>query len=130
VARADEQDLLDVVGRLRIDDDAAGAVRGARIRVDDDGPQVREVLDEAGLSRTHHVADGRSVLEAWDADHDVGFTESGDLFPHGRSQGSLGHRPHRTIPHGRDALQVRIRTPPQRRGIGVVIQSGATSPGR
>ena len=100
------------------------------VRVDDHGPQVREVLDEAGLSRAHHVTDGRCVLEAWDSDHDVGFAESGDLFPHGRSQGSFGHRPHRTTPHGRDALQVRIRVPPQRRGIGVVIQSGATSPGR
>ncbi len=137
VARSDEQDLLDVVGRLGVDDDASGAVRRARVRIDDDGPQVREVLDEACLRGAHHVADGRCVLEAWDADHDVGFAESGDLVPHGRSQGSLGHRAHRTTPHGGDALQVRIGASRgvglgagQRRGIGVVIQSGATSPGR
>ena len=115
VARPDEQDLLDVVGRLGLDDDAGGPVGRTGVRVDDHRSQVREVLDEAGLGGANDIADGGRVLEAWDADHDVGLAEAGDLVPHGRSEGSLGHRPHRTT---------------QRRGMGRVIQSLATSPGR
>ncbi len=90
VRRADEEDLLDVVGRLGLDDDALRAVRRAGVAVDEDGAQVREVLDEAGLGGAHDVADRGGVLEARDADHDVGATEAGDLVPDGRRQSS-GH---------------------------------------
>ena len=90
VRRADEEDLLDVVGRLGLDDDAPGAVGRAGVAVDEDRPEVGEVLDEAGLRRPDDVADRRGVLEARDADHDVGTTEAGDLVADGRCQG-CGH---------------------------------------
>ncbi len=106
VAGPDEQDLLDVVGRFGLDDDAARAVGRAGVRVDDDRDEVREVLDEPSLGRAHHVADGRRVLEAGDADHDVGVAEAGDLVPYGRRQGRLGHRQHRTTPDARGVCPV------------------------
>ena len=49
-----------------------------------DRPEIREVLDEPGLRRPHDVADRQGVLEARDADHDVGPTDPGDLVADGR----------------------------------------------
>ena len=114
VRRADEQDLLDVVGRLGLDDDAAGAVGRAGVGVDHHRPQVREVLDEAGLRRAHDVADRRGVLEARDADHDVGATEAGDLVPDRRRQSSRGHHP--TVPPDRWARLAASAASRARRG--------------
>ena len=91
VGGADEQDLLDIVGRLGLDDDATGPVGRSRVRIDHDRMQVREVLHEAGLRRAHDVTDRRRVLEARDADHDVGPAEPLDLIADGRRQGCLGH---------------------------------------
>ena len=91
VRRPHEQDPLHVVGRLGLDDDALGPVGRSRVAVDEDRAQVREVLDEAGLGRAHDVTDGRCVLEAWDADHDVRMAEAGDLVPNGRGEGRGGH---------------------------------------
>ena len=110
VGRADEQDLLDVVGRLGLDHDAAGPVGRAGVRVDDDRMEVREVLDEPGLCGAHDVADRRGVLETRDADHDVGPAEPLDLVADGRCQRGLGHRPNRTTA--------------QRRGIPVIDPVG------
>ena len=77
----DEQDLLDVAGRLCLDHDALRAVRRAGVGVDQDRAQVREVLHKAGLSGADHMADRRRIPEARNADHDVGATEPGDLVP-------------------------------------------------
>ncbi len=96
VGRADEEDLLDVVGRLGLDHDAAGPVGRSGVRVDDDRVQVREVLDEAGLRGADDVTDRRGVLEARDPDHDVGPAEPLDLVADGRCQRGLGHAP--TVP--------------------------------
>ncbi len=89
--RADQQDLLDVLGRLGLDHDPARAVGRSGVRVDDDRVEVGEVLDEPGLRRADHVADRRRVLETRDADHDVGPAESLDLVADGRRQGGLRH---------------------------------------
>ena len=91
-----EQDPLDVVRRLGLDHDPLGPVGRARVRVHDDRSKVGEVLDEAGLCRSHDIADRRRVLEARDADHDVRPFEAGDLFSDGRRQHGLRHRAHRT----------------------------------
>ena len=96
VGRPNEQDPLDVVGRLGLDDDPPGPVRRARIGVHDDRAEVGEVLHEAGLGRAHDIADRRGVLEAGDADHDVRSFESVDLFADGRRQHRLRHPAHRT----------------------------------
>ncbi len=86
-----QQDSLDVVGWLGLRDDALGPVGRAGVRVDEQGPQVREVLDQAGLRGADHVADGRRVLEAGDADHDVGVSQSRELGRDGRGQEGGGH---------------------------------------
>ena len=127
VVRPDEEDLLDVVGRLGLDDDAARAVRRPGVGVDHDRMQVGEVLDQAGLGGPHHVADGRRVLEARDADHDVGPAEPGDHIADRRRQGCFGHDP--TVP-SRSAACRAGRRPGQRRGIEAVAQSLAVVPGR
>ncbi len=79
VARPDQEDGGDVVGRLRLHDDPLCAVGRAGVGVDEDRPQVGEVLDEAGMGGPHDVADGGGVPKARDADHDVGRTEALDL---------------------------------------------------
>ncbi len=131
VARPDEQDALDVVGRLGVHDHPAGAVGRAGVRVDEHGPQVREVLDETGLRGTHHVADGRRVPVARDADHDVGAAELLHRAPERRWQSLIGHprppypddrpmdRPNRAVP----ALSV---APPT---LVMARHSGVRSPG-
>ncbi len=96
VRRADQQDPLDVVRRLRLHDDTLRAVGRSRIGVDDHGPEVGEVLDQPSLSRTHDIADRRGVLETRDADHDVRPFEAGNLFSDGRCQHGLRHSP--TVP--------------------------------
>ena len=63
VARPDEQDALDVVGRLGLDHDALRAVGRAGVGVDQHRTQVGEVLDQAGLRGAHDVADRGRVLE-------------------------------------------------------------------
>ena len=98
VGRPDEQDRLHVVGRLGLDHDPLGAVGRARVGVDEHGLQVGEVLDEPGVSGADDVADGRGVLEARDADHDVGAAEAGDLVPDRGRQGRRWHEP--TVPPG------------------------------
>ena len=117
VAGPDEEDLLDVVGRLGLDDDASGPVGRPGVRVDHDGPKVREVLDEAGLRRADDIADRRSVLEARDPDHDVGPAEPLDLIADGRCERGLGHC---------STVHRRVR---QRCGIPLMAQSGCASPG-
>ena len=91
VGRPDEEDLLDVIRRLGLHDDPLRAVRRSSVRIDEHRAQVGEVLDEAGLRRADHVADGRCVLEARYADHDVGATEAGDLVADGRRERGRGH---------------------------------------
>ena len=100
VRRADQEDLLDVIGRLGLDHDPAGPIGRPRVRIDDHGMEVREVLDEPGLGGAHHVTDRRGVLETRDADHDVGPAEPLDLVADGRCQRGLGHRPNRTTLSG------------------------------
>ncbi len=77
VGRADQEDRFHVVGRLGLDDDALGPVGAAGIRVDEDGLELREVLDEPGVRGPDDVPDRRRVLEARDADHDAGSPEPG-----------------------------------------------------
>jgi hypothetical protein len=96
VVGARQQDLLDVVRRFGLDHDAAGTVRRSGVRVDHHGAEVREVLDEPGLSGTHDITDRRGVLEARDTDHDVGAAQTCDLIPDGRREDGLGHRLDRT----------------------------------
>ena len=142
VGGPDEEDRLDVVRRLGLDHDALGAVGRARVRVDEDGLEVREVLDQPGVRRAHHVADGRGVLEARDADHDVGAAEAGDLFPDGGRQGRRGHARHPTIPAARPRSRGRATRHAQRarrgrarRTVGpsagpAIAQSGFSRPAR
>src|SRR5207249_1624404 len=66
------------------------------VGVDEHRPQVGEILNEASLRRAHNVADGRRVLEAGDADHDVGSAEARDLVADGRRECGHWHRCHRT----------------------------------
>ena len=127
VARPDEEDLLHVVGRFGLHDDAARAIGRPGVGIDHDRMQVGEVLDQAGLRGPHHVSDGRRVLEARDADHDVGPTEPGDHVADRRRQGCLGHDP--TVP-SRSAACRAGRPSGQRRGIVDVAQSLAVVPGR
>ena len=91
VARPDQQDALDVVGRLGLDDDASGAVGRAGVGVDQDRLAVGEVLHQAGLCGTRDVADGGRVSEAGDADHDVGWAKPLDLFGKGFGERSIWH---------------------------------------
>jgi hypothetical protein len=49
VLGVDQEDLLHVAGRLGVHDDPLGSVGRARVGVDEDGPQIGEVLDESGL---------------------------------------------------------------------------------
>src|SRR5206468_10505471 len=91
VRRAYEEDLLDMVRRLRLDDDASGSVRRSGVAVDGHGPQVREVLDQTRLRGAHDVADRGGVLEAGDADHDVRVAQAGDLIADCRRQTADGH---------------------------------------
>ena len=122
VARPDEQDLLDVVGRLGLDDDPAGAVGRSGVRVDDDRMEVREVLDEPGLRRAHDIADRRGVLEARDADHDVGPAEPLDLVADGRRECGFGHES--TVPPpALPGRSLERRATVQRRGIPLTAQS-------
>ncbi len=94
VARPDEQDPLDVVGRLGVHDhDALRAIGRAGVGVDEHGAQVGEVLHQPGLRGAHHVADRGGVPVARDADHDVGLAESLDLVPDGCWECPVGHRP-------------------------------------
>ena len=79
VGGMDEQDLLDIAGRLGFHHDALGSVRGSRVGIDENRPQIREELDESSLRRANHVPNSCRVPIARDADHDVGTTETGDL---------------------------------------------------
>src|SRR4029079_4969044 len=88
--RLNGEDLMHVFGRPVLDDDALGPVGRAGVAVDEDRPEVGEILDEPGLCRPHAVATSRGTLEARDADHNVGPAEEGDLVAHGRRQRS-GH---------------------------------------
>ncbi len=83
VGRPDEQDPLDVVGRLGLGHDPLGTIGRAGVGVDQDRPEVGEVLDQAGLGGPHDVADRGRVLEARDADHHVGLAEALDQLPDG-----------------------------------------------
>ena len=86
VGGPDQQDPLNVVRWLGLRDHALRPVRRAGVRVDEQRAQVREVLDQAGLGGSDHVADGCRVLEAGDADHDVGVSQPLDLGREGRAQ--------------------------------------------
>ena len=110
VARADEQDPLDVVGGLGLHDDALRAVGRPAVGVHDDGAQVREVLDEARLRGTDDVTDRRLVPEAGDPHHDVGLTDPGDLVADGGREGGQGHG--RTLPPDGAAAHARSRRDP------------------
>ena len=77
--------------------------------------EVREVLDQPGLGRAHDVADRRGVLEAGDADHDVGPAEPLDLVADGRRECGFGHG---------------STVPPQRRGIPLTAHWGFSAPDR
>src|SRR5204863_6107347 len=87
----DEEDLLDVVGRLGLDDYALRPVGRARVAVDEDRTRVGEELDEAGVGGPNDVADRGRVLEARDADHDVGLAEPADLLADGLREARLRH---------------------------------------
>ena len=115
VGRPDQEDLLDVVGRLGLDHDPAGPVGRPGVGVDQDRMEVREVLDEPGLGRAHDIADRRGVLEAGDADHDVGPAEPLDLVADGRRECGFGHG---------------STVPPQRRGIPLTAHWGFSAPDR
>jgi hypothetical protein len=97
----DQKELLDVVWGLGLHDDPGGPVGRAGVGVDEDRPEVGEVLDEPGLGGADDVADRRGVLEAGDADHDVGATDAGDLVAYGRREGGRGHPGHPTTRRGR-----------------------------
>ncbi len=101
VGRAHQEDRLNVVRRLGLDDHALRPVGAARVGVDEDGLQLGEVLDEPGMRRSDHIPDRRGVLEARDADHDVGPPEACDLVPDRGRQRRLGHVP--TLPPDRSA---------------------------
>jgi len=103
VRRPDQQDLLHVAGRLGLDDDPLGAVGRARVGVDQDGPQLREVLDQPGLGGADDVTYRGRVPIARNADHDVGATEPGDLIGYRGNQGAGRHRGHRTTSRRRAA---------------------------
>ena len=122
----DQQDLFDVARRLGLHDDSPGAVWGAGIGVDQDRPEIREVLDEAGLSRTDDVADSRRVPKARDPDHDVGTTEPGYLILDFGSQRAGRHRWHRTTPGGSGDGSVRRS---YRLGIETIDQSSVAASG-
>ena len=79
VARADQDDLLDVVGALGADRHPRRVVRGAAVAVHQDRLEVREVLDHAGRGGAHDVADRLRVAEARDAHHQVGVPHAADL---------------------------------------------------
>ena len=96
VLGVDEQDLLDVAGRLRFHDHTLRSVGGAGVRVHQDGAQVGEVLDQTRLCGPDDVADGGRVPVARNADHDDDRTEPGDLIPNGRCQRTRGHLHHPT----------------------------------
>ncbi len=126
----DQEDPFDVIRRLGLDDDTTGPVRRTGVRIDDDGAEIGEVLDEPGLGGADDIADRRGVLEAWNADHDVGVAEARDLLADGRRQHGFGHVS--TVPSGgvagrRGTRQVPAaapapgpRGPARRRGISDV----------
>ena len=103
VLRVDEQDLLDVSGRLGLDDNPLRSVGGTGIRIDQNGAEIGKVLDETGLGSPNHVADRGRVPEARNSDHDVGIAKPGDLVANCRRQCTGGHRVHRTTPLDRAA---------------------------
>ena len=141
----DEQDPLDVVRRLGLGDHALGPVGRAGVGVDEERPQVREVLDEAGLRGASHVPDRRRVLEARDADDEVDPAEAFDLRGDRGRQNGGGHGvtvSRATVgragmsgaastarhPRGRVNGAASPR-PRQRRGISISVQSGFGTPG-
>ena len=79
VARADQDDLLDVVGALGADRHPRRVVRRPAVAVHQDRLEVREVLDHAGGGGAHDVADRLGVAEARDAHHQVGVPHAADL---------------------------------------------------
>ena len=135
VLRPDEEDLLDVVGRFGLHHDPARAVRRARVGVDEHGPEVREVLDEPGLGRPHDVSDRGGVLEAGDADHDVGLAQGRDLIADGRLQDRRRHRLHpttaRKVPPACSGCRAATAAPglAQPFGIAATAQPGLARPG-
>src|SRR5207244_12761424 len=62
-----------------------------RVAVDEDRTRVGEELDEAGVGGPNDVADRGRVLEARDADHDVGLAEPADLLADGLREARLRH---------------------------------------
>ena len=91
VARSYQQDALDVVGRLGLDHDTAGAVGRAGVGIDQHRLAVGEVLHQPGLRGARDMAYGGGVLEAGDADHDVGGAKSLDLCGQRFGEGSIRH---------------------------------------
>ncbi len=126
VARPDQQDAFHVVGRFGVHDHPAGAVGRAGVRVDEHGPQVREVLDETGLGRSSHVSDGGRVSIARDADHDVGTAKLVHRAPQFWGQSVIGHPVHLTRSSPMEAGRLAQRRAPT---FVMVRHSGVRSPG-
>ncbi len=79
VLRADEDHLLQVVRALGADGHVRRVVRRVAVRVDQDRLEVGEVLDHAGRRGADDVADGLSVSERGDPDHEIGGPDAPDL---------------------------------------------------
>ena len=99
----DQEDLLDISRRLRLDHHSLRPIRRASVGVDQDRSKIWEVLHQPGVGSPNHVADCGRVSKARDTDHDVGVSEPSDLIPNGRCQHTRGHQCHRTTPPDRAA---------------------------